>query len=61
LIQGRQNVALAVFSDKLWRLRGDLLLIPTTIDEMLRFDGPIQYAMGLTSSGAPAHSIRESR
>ncbi len=39
---GNGTLALMRHPDQLSRLRGDLSLIPTAIDEMLRFDSPVQ-------------------
>jgi cytochrome P450 len=39
---GNGTLALMRHPDQLSRLRGDLSLVPTAIDEMLRFDSPVQ-------------------
>ncbi len=39
---GNGTLALMRHPDQLSRLRGDLTLMPTAIDEMLRFDSPVQ-------------------
>jgi cytochrome P450 len=39
---GNGTLALMRHPDQLARLRGDLSLMPTAIDEMLRFDSPVQ-------------------
>jgi cytochrome P450 len=39
---GNGTLALMRHPDQLERLRGDLSLMPTAIDEMLRFDSPVQ-------------------
>ena len=52
---GNGTLALMRHPDQMRRLRGDLSLMPTAIDEMLRFDSPVQSTVrscaGATSIG----------
>jgi cytochrome P450 len=50
---GNGTLALMRHHDQLLRLRGDLALMPSAIDEMLRFDSPVQSTV--RTCAAPAN------
>src|SRR5208283_1060398 len=49
---GNGTLALMRHPDQLSRLRSDLSLMPTAIDEMLRFDSPVQSTVRTCAVGA---------
>jgi cytochrome P450 len=49
---GNGTLALMRHPEQLSRLRGDLSLIPTAIDEMLRFDSPVQSTVRTCAAAA---------